>query len=212
MGLISNGSTIFDAGVMNAGGSMTLIKSVVLGANSNTVQFTNGSNAGQGTASSVIDSTYKEYLFLISNMRPTTDNKSLVFQANVVGGSGFDETITSSCFRAFHAEDNSGATVSYIAGNDQTAGTGVQLLTSGINNGTADSCASGYLRLYDPGNTTFITHFESRFSYEEQEQSIQVDMFVSGYFNVTAAIDEISFYTNGGQVAAGGTFALYGIK
>ena len=25
MGLISNGSTIFDAGVMNAGGSMTLI-------------------------------------------------------------------------------------------------------------------------------------------------------------------------------------------
>ena len=212
MGLISNGSTIFDAGVMNAGGSMTLIKSVVLGSNSNTVQFTNGANAGQGTASSVIDSTYKEYLFLISNMRPTTDNKSLVFQANVVGGSGFDETITSSCFRAFHAEDNSGATVSYIAGNDQTAGTGVQLLTSGINNGTADSCASGYLRLYDPGNTTFITHFESRFSYEEQEQSIQVDMFVSGYFNVAAAIDEISFYTNGGQVAAGGTFALYGIK
>jgi hypothetical protein len=184
----------------------------VLGSNSNTVQFTNGSNAGQGTASSVIESTYKEYLFLISNMRPTTDNKSLVFQANVVGGSGFDETITSSCFRAFHAEDNSGATVSYIAGNDQTAGTGLQLLTSGINNGAADSCASGYLRLYNPADTTFATHFESRFSYEEQEQSIQVDMFVSGYFNVTAAIDEISFYTNGGQVAAGGTFALYGIK
>ena len=212
MGLISNGSTIFDAGVMNAGGSMTLIKSVVLGSNSNTVQFTNGANAGQGTASSVIDSTYKEYLFLISNMRPTTDNKSLVFQANVVGGSGFDETITSSCFRAFHAEDNSGATVSYIAGNDQTAGTGVQLLTSGINNGTADSCASGYLHLFNPSSTTFVKNFESRFSYEEQEQSIQVDMFVSGYFNVAAAIDEISFYTNGGQVAAGGTFALYGIK
>jgi len=212
MGLISNGSTIFDAGVMNAGGSMTLIKSVVLGSNSNTVQFTNGANAGQGTASSVIDSTYKEYLFLISNMRPTTDNKSLVFQANVVGGSGFDETITSSCFRAFHAEDDSGNAVSYITGNDQAQATGLQLLTSGINNGAADSCASGYLRLYDPGNTTFITHFESRFSYEEQEQSIQVDMFVSGYFNVAAAIDEISFYTNGGQVAAGGTFALYGIK
>ena len=212
MGLISNGSTIFDAGVMNAGGSMTLIKSVVLGANSNTVQFTNGSNAGHGTASSVIDSTYKEYLFLISNMRPTTDNKSLVFQANVVGGSGFDETITSTCFRAFHAEDNSGNAVSYIAGNDQTAGTGVQLLTSGINNGTADSCASGYLRLYNPADTTFVTHFESRFSYEEPEQTIQVDMFVSWYFKVTATIDEISFYTNGGQVAAGGTFALYGIK
>ena len=212
MGLISDGTTIFDAGVLNAGGSMTLIKSIVLGSNSNTVNFTDGGNAGHGTASTVLDSTFKEYLFLISNMRPTTDNKSLGFQANISGGSGFDETITSTCFRAFHAEDNSGAAVSYIAGNDQTVGTGLQLLTSGINNGAADSCASGYLRLYDPGNTTFITHFESRFSYEEQEQSIQVDMFVSGYFNVAAAIDEISFYTNGGQVAAGGTFALYGIK
>ena len=212
MGLISDGTTIFDAGVLNAGGSMTLIKSIVLGSNSNTVNFTDGGNAGHGTASTVLDSTFKEYLFLISNMRPTTDNKSLGFQANVSGGSGFDETITSTCFRAFHAEDNSGAAVSYIAGNDQTVGTGLQLLTSGINNGAADSCASGYLRLYDPGNTTFITHFESRFSYEEQEQSIQVDMFVSGYFNVANAIDEISFYTNGGQVAAGGTFALYGIK
>ena len=212
MGLISDGTTIFDAGVLNAGGSMTLIKSIVLGSNSNTVNFTDGGNAGHGTASTVLDSTFKEYLFLISNMRPTTDNKSLGFQANISGGSGFDETITSTCFRAFHAEDNSGAAVSYIAGNDQTVGTGLQLLTSGINNGAADSCASGYLRLYDPGNTTFITHFESRFSYEEQEQSIQVDMFVSGYFNVANAIDEISFYTNGGQVAAGGTFALYGIK
>ena len=212
MGLISDGTTIFDAGVLNAGGSMILIKSIVLGANSNTVNFTDGGNAGHGTASTVLDSTYKEYLFLISNMRPTTDNKSLVFQANVSGGSGFDETITSTCFRAFHAEDNSGATVSYIAGNDQTAGTGLQLLTSGINNGTADSCASGYLHLFNPSSTTFVKNFESRFSYEEQEQSIQVDMFVSGYFNVAAAIDEISFYTNGGQVAAGGTFALYGIK
>jgi hypothetical protein len=212
MGLISDGTTIFDAGVLNAGGSMILIKSIVLGANSNTVNFTDGGNAGHGTASTVLDSTYKEYLFLISNMRPTTDNKSLGFQANVSGGSGFDETITSTCFRAFHAEDNSGAAVSYITGNDQAQGTSFQRLTSGINNGAADSCASGYLRLYNPADTTFATHFESRFSYEEQEQSIQVDMFVSGYINTTAAIDEISFYTNGGQVGSGGTFALYGIK
>ena len=60
MGLISDGTTIFDAGAMSAGlgGSMTLIKSITA-SGASSVSFMNG---GSGV---VFDGTYKEYLFII---------------------------------------------------------------------------------------------------------------------------------------------------
>jgi len=61
MGLISNGSTIFDAGSMSAGfgGSMTLIKKLTA-SSSSTLSFVDGAS------SVVFDGTYKEYLFIIT--------------------------------------------------------------------------------------------------------------------------------------------------
>ena len=60
MGLISDGTTVFDAGAMSSGfgTSMTLIKSITA-SGASSVAFMNGSNGV------VFDSTYKEYLFII---------------------------------------------------------------------------------------------------------------------------------------------------
>ena len=60
MGLISNGTTIFDAGSMAAGfgGSMSFIKKLTA-SSSGTLSFVNGASAV------VLDNTYKEYLFII---------------------------------------------------------------------------------------------------------------------------------------------------
>ena len=101
MGLISNGTTIFDAGALDSGlakGAMTLIKTLTA-SSSGTLTFHNG------TSSVVLDSTYKEYLFIFNNLHPSaTDGPFLVFQANAVGASGFNETITSTCFITFQFE------------------------------------------------------------------------------------------------------------
>ena len=58
MGLISNGTTVFDAGAMASGfgGSMTFIKKLTA-SDSADLTFVNGAS------SVVLDSTYKEYIF-----------------------------------------------------------------------------------------------------------------------------------------------------
>ena len=68
MGLISNGSTIFDAGSMASGfgGSMVFIKKLTA-SSSSTLSFVDGAS------SVVLDSTYKEYLFTFNNMHPATN-------------------------------------------------------------------------------------------------------------------------------------------
>ena len=180
------------------GGSMRFI-SKSTASSSSTISFTSG-----------IDSTYKEYLFLFTNIHPGTDNSAFVFQGNAAGGSGYNETITSTNFRAFHAEDDSAQTVSYVTGNDQAQGTSFQRLTSNVN-AANDSGACGFLHLFNPSSTTFIKHFIARVGYEEQEESIQLDMFTSGYFNTTSAIDEIQFKFESGNIDAG-TITLYGIN
>ena len=57
MGLISAGTTIFDAGAVSGGGSLTFIKKLTA-SSSSTLSFVDGS------ASVVLDGTYKEYLFI----------------------------------------------------------------------------------------------------------------------------------------------------
>ena len=89
MGLISNGTTLLDAGALDSGvatGSMTLL-STITASSSSTINFTSG-----------IDSTYKEYIFKFINIHPSVDNHIFEFQGNASGGSGFNETITSSSF------------------------------------------------------------------------------------------------------------------
>ena len=61
MGLISNATTIFDAGAINVGGSMTFIKKLTASGSAN-LTFVNGSS------DVVFDSTYKEYIFTFKNI------------------------------------------------------------------------------------------------------------------------------------------------
>ena len=203
MGLISNGTTIFDAGSMSLGGSMVFIKKLTA-SSSGTLTF------HHGTSSVILDSTFKEYLFTFNNIHPSAVAK-LSFQANTVGASGFNETITSTSFAAYHTEDNSATTLEYDGGQDQAQGTGFQpmCVTGGINTGN-DSSGSGSLHLFNPSSTTFVKHFISRFGFVGGSD-YQTDAYVAGYINTTAAIDEIQFKLNTGNIDAG-DICLYGIS
>ena len=202
MGLISNGTTIFDAGALDSGlakGAMTFI-SKSTASSSSTISFTSG-----------IDSTYKEYLFVFKDIHPSA-GANFNFQGNAAGGSGFNETMTTTFFYAYHKEDGSDPTLMYNTGRDQAQGTGYQSISADGTGTDADQCLSGTLHLFDPSNTTFVKHYISRISNPNGSGSTtyMCDCHSAGYFNTTAAIDEISFKFTSGNIDSG-TICLYGI-
>ena len=188
-------------GSVNAG-SMVFIKKLTA-SSSATLSFVDGSD------SVVLDSTYKEYMFTYNNIHPATDAAKFTFQGNAAGGSGYNETITSTFFYAYHDEASSETGVSYYGSGDQAQGTSFQRLSSGgVGNGN-DESVSGYLHLFNPSSTTFVKHFISSNSTYQDNNSVN-NNYVSGYFNTTSAIDEIQFKFDSGNIDAG-DICLYGI-
>ena len=156
-----------------------------------------------------IDSTYKEYIFKFINIHPGTDNTSFNFQFNAAGASGYNETITSTTFRTEHDEGDTGTELAYSAGSDQAQGTGVQKVGDSGVGADNDQQISGELWLFNPSSTTFVTHFIGRFSSAAQGNAIN-DLYVAGYVNATAAVDEAQFAMSSGNIDAG-TISLWGI-
>ena len=155
-----------------------------------------------------IDSTYDEYMFVLTDVNPATDRPNFTMQFNVVGQSGFNETITSTFFRAYHEEADSATALQYEASRDQAQGTAYQPLTSTAGNGADESCA-GIVHLFSPSNTTYVTHFYSRFTMNSAD-SEAFDEYCAGYINTTSAIDEISFKMSSGNFD--GVIQMYGIS
>ena len=200
MGVISNGTTLLDAGALDSGvatGSMTLI-STQTASSSATVSFTSG-----------IDSTYKEYIFKCINIHPATNEQNFTFQADTGTNTNYNQAITSTFFRAYNQEDSGGTALGYLTSRDQAQGTSFQPLTVTIGNGN-DECTNGTIHLFDPSNTTFVKHFVSRFiDYEGGNQA--VDNYCAGYFNTTTAITRVQFKFASGNIDSG-TIKLYGVK
>ena len=183
-------------------GAMTLIKTLTA-SSSSTLSFVDGSDGV------TLDSTYPIYLFKFINMHPSEDGRKVTFQANASGGSGYNETITSTFFLASHREDDSSTSLSYNGNEDQANGTGFQNFTSPIGNGN-DESGSGELWLYGISSTTFVKHFMANFQIYE-DNSASVNTYAAGYFNTTSALDEFQFKFNSGNMDSG-TIKLYGIK
>ena len=180
------------------GGAMTLL-STQTASSSSTIDFTSG-----------IDSTYKEYVFKFIDVHPATNAVRFSFQGNTAGGSGFNETITSTSFRAYHNENDGDQELSYETGSDQGQGTAFQILDLSEVGNQNDECVSGYLHLYDPSNTSFVKHFIAQSIINAADDVIHVG-YVGGYFNTTSAIDEIQFKMSSGNIDSG-TIKLYGIS
>jgi len=171
---------------------------------SSTLSFVDGSDSVD------LDNTYKTYYFKFINIHASGSSGDLVFQGNSAGGSGFNETITSTVFQSAHSEDNStNAEIGYTASADQAQGTGFQIISATVGNGN-DECVSGEMWLFNPSNTTFVKHFMARTNVLHPSD-ISVERHTAGYFNTTSAIDEIQFKLSDGNMDSG-RIALYGIK
>ena len=156
-----------------------------------------------------ITSTYDSYEFHCVNMHPATDNKTFLFQVNASGASGFNETITSTYFRAKHNEDDSAAALDYVTAFDQAQGTAYQVLPNEVG-ADADQSTSGVLTLYAPSSRTYVKHFTARFN-DAHPSNITMDCYIAGYINTTSAIDEISFKFASGNIDAG-TIKMFGVS
>ena len=182
-------------------GAMTLIKEQTASASA-TISFVDG------TSDVVLDSTYPIYLFKWINAHPETDDQDLQFQANAAGGSGYNETMTTTYFRAYHTEADGTPAVGYDGNRDLAQSTSFQQVISDIGNGN-DECGSGYLHLFNPSSTTFVKHFICTTS--SLSSGGEVVQYIAGYFNTTSAIDEIQFKMASGNIDAG-VIKLYGIS
>ena len=184
-------------------GSMTFIKKLTA-SGSSTLSFVDGAS------SVVLDNTYKEYLFTFKDIHPATNGAAFTFQANASGGSGYNETITSTQFQAYHKEDGSASGLGYNSGNDQAQGTGFQKLNGNIRNDN-DASGAGYLHIFDPSSTTFVKHFIAvMVEPEDGSPTPLANLYTAGYFNTTSALDEFQFKMDSGNIDAG-DICLYGI-
>ena len=104
MGLISNGTTVFDAGAMASGfgGSMTFIKKLTA-SSSASLSFVDGSS------DVVLDNTYKEYVFIFKDIHPATNGVTFTFQVSTDSGSSYGVSTTSTYFNAYHSESGANA-------------------------------------------------------------------------------------------------------
>jgi hypothetical protein len=206
MGVISNGTTLLDAGAIDSGivaGSMVLIKTLTA-STSGTLSFVHG-------ASSVIfDSTYKEYVFKFIDVHPNGDGVDYSFNVSIDGGSNYNVTKTSTQFNARHSENNDTAASSYITGNDLAQGTGFQIIGDGVGGGVADECLVGTLQIFDVASTTKVKHYTSIVNnYRTNDDTYNV--FTGGYANTTSAVNAIQFKFSSGNTDSG-IIKMYGIS
>jgi len=183
-----------------SGGSMVFIKKLTA-SSSGTLSFVNGAS------SVVLDSTYKEYVFVLKDIHPATDGAQLGFNVSIDAGSNYNIAKTSTFFRAFHNEDDS-LSFSYVTGRDLAQGTGFQPLTEETGNDN-DQTLVGTLNLFDPSNATFVKHFIST-TQGYASANYSTNGYIAGYANTTSAVDAVQFKMSSGNIDAG-TITLYGI-
>jgi len=199
MGLISNGTTIFDNGSMASGfGSSLNFISKATASASASISFTSG-----------IDSTYKEYVFYFNNIHPATDNVLFEFNLSTDSGSNYNVTKTTTHFSAVHNEADDAASLGYKTGLDLAQSTSFQTLVEEVG-ADNDQCLSGYLQLFNPSSTTFVKHFTVRCN-NYRRSNYSADHYTAGYGNTTSAIDAVKFQMSSGNIDAG-EILLFGVS
>ena len=177
------------------GGSMVLLSTQTASAGTATIDFTSG-----------IDSTYKEYLFILNNLHPDTNNTDMSFNLSSDGGSNYNVVKTSSAFYSRQNEDTSGAELVYW-GVGLAQSTANQTITAGVGNEN-DECATGYLHLFNPSDTTYVKHFTC-VTQCYTHSNYSWNSYVAGYANTTSAINAVRFNSTSNFDA--GTIQMFGI-
>ena len=187
-----------------SGGNMVFIKKLTSDGSDDDLTFVNGAS------DVVLDSTYKEYLFIFNQIHPETDAANLEFNgSDDTSSHSYNITKTTNTFEAYNNEAGSSDAAIGAGPRDLAQSTAFQEIAYSIGNDN-DQCTSGYLHLFNPSNTTFVKHFVSMSSHSGDSDYV-THLGVGGYFNTTAAITAIQFKMSADEIQAG-TITLYGIN
>lgn len=196
--LTSNGS----AWVSSAPSSGGWVKiKTVTASSSATIDFVNGAS------SVVLDSTYKAYAVVISNLVPATDGVMVYFRTSTNAGSSFDAgasdydwTISGTAVGSTNLDDNDDADAAISLVPD-SAGS-IQ-----VGNATGEAF-NAIVKIYNPANAS-RTYIGWEASYAMETGGIGV---VGGAGSRLAAADTdgIRFLLSSGNITSG-TFTLYGL-
>jgi len=181
-------------------GNLTLLKTLTAD-NSANLTFVNGTN------DVVFDNTYEKYVFKFIDTSIRSNTEKLGFNVSIDSGSNYNVAKTSTAFRAYHGENDSGGVLQYYGDDDLAQGTGLQPIHHG-GNSDADSCISGELTIFNPSSTTFVKHFIMKTNNNNSSTNSQV-LHIAGYANTTSAVDAIIFQANTGNID--GTIKMYGV-
>ncbi len=198
MGLISNGTTIFDNGAMASGfgGSMVLISSATA-SNTSSIEFAL--------------STFKEYRFFFINIDPATNNGRLMFNLSTDSGSNYNVTKTTTFFDNYHGEDGAGGVLRYVTAGDLAQSTSDQRVTDQV--GNTDGAGAAIMSLFDPSNTTFVKHFlgVAQSANGDTSPTFSINNYFSGYANTTSALTNIIFRMDSGNIV-NGKILMFGLN
>ena len=183
----------------SAGGNMALIKTQTA-SSSASISFVDG------TSDVVLDSTYKEYIFLFNNIHGSSSSD---FQINFSSdsGSNYNVTKTTTAISAYHGENDSTPNVYYIESHDLAQSTNPKKIMGTIKNDN-DGSGSGYLSFFEPSSNTFVKHFIS--ATQRMDNATSNNFLTAGYCNTTSPINAVQFTMASGNIDAG-TISLYGV-
>ena len=194
MPLGANKAALFGVAGVSTGSAVLL--STATASNSASIEFT-------------LPTAYKQVKFGFYNITPATDAADFSFQVNASGGSGYNETMTTTVIDVWHNEADTSAGLAYGSTYDQAQGTAYQQLSEGTGNG-ADECCSGELSLYNPASTVYVKHFTGKMN-TYVSTNLSSNLFPAGYINTTTNLSEIAFKFSSGNISSG-TIKMWGIK
>jgi len=199
MGLISNGTTIFDNGSMGSGfGGNLIFISKATASSSASISFTSG-----------IDSTYKEYVFYFNNLHPANDGVDITFNLSTDSGSNYNVSKVTTYITAYQLESDATQGLVYDSANGDMVGTGFANIHRDLGNGN-DESLSGYFHLFNPSSSVFVKHFMSSSNLVQLNDQCIV-AHVAGYGNTTSAVNAIQFKASSGNIDSG-EILLFGVN
>ena len=151
-------------------------------------------------------STYGAYIFKFYNIDPGTDRGNFLVQFNADGASGYNESLVTTCFRSYHAQEGGETALAYLTTEDQV-GTGFNHLVGDIGF-TGNENAAGEMRIFNPSSTTYTTHWYSQVQCKAGGYYIH-NAWNGGYINATAAITDVQFKMHTGNMY--GTIKMWGV-
>lgn len=154
--------------------------------------------------SSFITSTYSTYMFILSDVKPGTDNVDLYVRTSTDGGSTYDSGAGNYRYAASYDNDGGGGTGDPISAAD----TQIIVTRNGVGSSTGERL-SGILRLHNPSAANYcIVDWQTSYI----NSGGQIESCVGAGVRVTAAdVDAIRFIFSSGSITSG-TIRMYGVS